>query len=92
MVFTTFNLSGEAYVKRDISLVKKLGFIDRTDGHYQVAESGHAYLETQDEAVVYQVLNHQLIGIEFLLRELFSGPKSADELNEAILETFNELQ
>ncbi len=78
------NEEGDSTIQKYLSFQRSIGMLERTDREYRLSSRAEEYLETENRDVVFDALVENVDGFETILYSLESGPKSKDEIQEAM--------
>jgi len=74
------SVESDRTVKDSLDVIKNLGLIKKVDDKFVMSEEGERFLKTQDNALLYQLLDENYLGIHDIVEILYKNPQTLDEI------------
>jgi len=85
------NVSSRDSIMRRVSYLQQVGFLHRTNDHWELGDAGRKYVEQDDMATLLRIMCDRNVGLRSLLYALVAGPMTLAEVSEQQLNTHPEL-
>jgi len=85
------NVSSRDSIMRRVSYLQQVGFLHRTNEHWELGAAGQEYVEKGDVATLLRMMCDRNVGLRSLMYALAAGPMTLREVSEQQLDTHPEL-